>query len=131
MMVNISTDLMRGVLAEAAVAERPEAATLPALPPPPEKADYVRDWFALSGRDPTVDEMAVCVAEQNPMGIRALIATKAETPEEKAAVQSIAPSLGPCLPQGATLKANRESLRAALADAFYHRLTALPRATAN
>lgn len=118
-------DIMRGNFAEAALASRPEVASLSALPAlPPEKADYRRDWFALSGRDPTVNEMAVCVAEQNPAGIRALIATKAEAPEEKAAVQAIAPTLGPCLPQGATLKANRQGLRAALAEALYQRVVA-------
>jgi len=36
----------------------------------------------------------------------------------------ISPALGPCLHAGATLTSNRQSLRAALAEAYYHRLHA-------
>ncbi len=125
-MIMTSPDVMRGNYAEAVLAKITEDDKLQPVPaptagPPP---SYVRDWFAITSRHPTIDEMAVCVAEQNPEGIRRLIATRPETDEEKAGVQAIAPSLGPCLPQGATLKANRQSLRAALAEALYHRAIA-------
>ena len=103
-MIIISRDVMRGNYAEAAMNKMSEDDALQPLAPQP---SYTRQWFALTGRDPVVDEMAVCVADQNPAGIKALLATKPETTEEKAAVQSIASSLGPCLPHSATLKANR------------------------
>lgn len=127
-MVITSPDVMRGNYAEAAMAKMTEddglqpiaASSAEGVPPP----SHVRDWFVLTGRHPVTDSMAVCVAEQNPAAIRGLIATRPETAEEKAAIQAIAPSLGPCLPQGATLKANRQSLRAALAEALYHRAVA-------
>ena len=115
-------DVMRGNYAEAAMSKMAEDDGL--APLAPAQIGYAREWFALTGRDPVVDEMAVCVAEQNPAGIQALLATKPETPEEKAATTALGPVLGPCLPQGATLKANRQSLRAALAEALFHRAVA-------
>lgn len=121
-------DVLRGMLAEAALFGLKQDDTLEALPA---QASYARDWFAISGRDPVANEMAVCVAEQNPRGISALLATKAESTEELAAARALSGSLGPCLPQGATLKANRQSLRAALAEALFHRATAPALATSN
>ena len=116
--ISASRDVMRGMYAEAALESIHEDDDLRPLPAQP---DYVRDWFVITGRPPVVDEMAVCVADQNPQAVRALLATEAETPKELAAVQALGATLGPCLPQGATLKANRQSLRAALAEALYHR----------
>lgn len=118
--VDIPQDVMRGMLAEAALAN---IWKLDALQPLPAQPSYQRDWFGATGRDRAADEMAVCAAEQNPAGIRTLIATTPESGEELSAVQALGATLGPCLPQGATLKANRQSLRAALAEALYHRAT--------
>ena len=123
-----SQDVMRGMYAEAILDTIKEDEVLQPLPSQP---SYTRDWFAITGRDVVVDEMAVCVAEQNPAGIKALLATSAETPEELAAVRALTPSLGPCLPQNATLKANRQGLRAALAEALFHRATAPATAMSN
>lgn len=119
--IHTPPDVLRGMLAEAALFGMKQDDTLEASPA---QASYVRQWFAISGRDPVANEMAVCVAEQNPQGIRALLATTAESAEELAAARALSGSLGPCLPQGATLKANRQSLRAALAEALFHRATA-------
>ena len=114
-------DVMRGMLAEAALGKIGNA---DALAPVSAPASYQRDWFAATSRNPAVDEMAVCTAETNPAGVRDLLGTTPESPEELAAAQSLSATLGPCLPQGATLKANRQALRAALAEALYHRATA-------
>lgn len=126
--VQTATEVMRGMLAEAALSKLPNDNALQPLPAQP---GYARDWFAATGRDPSVDEMAVCVADQNPAAINALLATKPESPEELTALRAIGPSMGPCLRQGATLKANRQGLRAALAEALFHRATAPALATTN
>lgn len=125
--VGTSSDIWRGMLAEAALGKMGHDIALEALPT---SVDYRRDWFAVTGRPAAVDEMAVCTADRDPAGVRALMATTPEAPEERVAVQALSPTLGPCLPQGATLKANRLSLRAALAEALYHRAVAPPRAAA-
>ena len=119
--VQMPEDIRRGMFAEAALRD---IASVDTIAPVSTETSYVRSWFVVTGRVPAVDEMAVCTAAQNPDGIRALLATKPETPEELKAAQSLAPTLGPCLPQGATLKANRQSLRAALAEALFHRAVA-------
>jgi hypothetical protein len=126
--VQTPPDVLRGMLAEAALYNMKQDDALDALPA---QASYVRPWFAVSGRDPVANEMAVCVAEQNPRGIRTLLATDRESSEELAATRALSGSLGPCLPKGATLKANRQSLRAALAEALFHRATAPALATTN
>lgn len=121
-------DIYRGSLAEAVLGKMDAAMSgLAALPPQPA---VMLDWFALTGRDPVVDSMAVCVTESNPQGVAALLRSRDETDAEKAALRGLAPSLGPCLLTGATLKANRQSLRAALAEAMYHRVTAPPAGSA-
>ena len=119
--VRAPDDVMRGMLAEAALRDAKAAGD---LGPNPAEAAYARNWFAATGRAPVVDEMAVCMAERHPIGIRKLLGTTPESAEELEVVQALGGVLAPCLPQGATLKANRQTFRAALADAFYHRATA-------
>jgi len=118
--VNAPADILRGMLAEAALGKIDTRSLAPVAAP----ANYQRSWFVATGRNPAVDEMAVCTAEMNPAGIHALLKTTPDSGEELAAAQSLGATLGPCLPQGATLKANRQALRAALAEAIYHRVTA-------
>jgi hypothetical protein len=113
-----SPDIMRGLLAEAVLNEKHVAKDLPPLPI---QQIYTRDWFGMTGRNIEVDIMSACVAETNPGAINALIGTIPGTAEEGAAISAIAPSLGPCLRAGAKLNANRQSLRAALAEALYQR----------
>ena len=110
--------IMRGLLAEAVLSETHAAKNLPPLPI---QQVYTRDWFGLTGRNIEVDIMSACAAETNPAAINALLGTIPGTPEEGAAISAIAPSLGPCLRAGAKLNANRQSLRAALAEALYQR----------
>ena len=113
--IDVPGDVFRGMLAEAALHQIGRAATLaPAASP----ESYTRGLVRLvTGRDPAVDAMAVCTAEVNPAAVRDMLKTQPDSAEEFAAAQSLGATLGPCLPQGATLKANRQSLRAALAEA--------------
>jgi len=123
---HVPNDIFRGLLAEAVLDDERGLESLPALPI---EQGYQRRWFSMTGRDGTVDEMAACAAETNPAGVRALLATRAQRKEEASAVNALGPTLGSCLRTGATLKANRQSLRAALAEALYHRVfTPLPAA---
>lgn len=114
-------DVFRGKLAEAFLKRRSnEVSALPALPL---EKDYSRPWFAATGRNPVIDEMGVCVADTNPKGVAGILATQGYSNEERAAFGAVAPSLGNCLRAGAKLQANRQALRAALADALYQRVT--------
>jgi hypothetical protein len=46
------------------------------------------------------------------------------TPEEGQAFAALSPDMGKCLRAGTKLQANRQSLRAALAEALFQRLNA-------
>jgi hypothetical protein len=120
--VSFPTDVLRGMLSEAALKD--EAREVTALPALPLAKEYARPWFAVSSRDAVIDEMAACVADTNPGGVAALLATRAYTNEERTVFGALGPSLGPCLRVGAKLQANRQALRASLADALYQRLHA-------
>ncbi len=117
---HFETDTLRGKLAEALLKNDKDA--INALPILPLGKDYSRTWFAATGRDAVIDEMAVCVADTNPRGIAALIATRGFSKEEGVAFGAVVPTLGTCLRVGAKLQANRPALRAALADALYQRI---------
>lgn len=115
-----SKGLMRGMIAEAALRGSSSASALQPLPL--EQKGYVRPWFAATGRDPSVDEMATCIADTDPAGIAALIATAPNSESESRALSDIQPWLGKCLSANTTLHADRTALRAALADALYQRV---------
>ncbi len=119
--VSAPDDILRGMLAEAALRDVRAAS---GLGPLAAERSYARPWFAATGRDAAVDEMAVCMAAQHPIGIRKLLGTPPESTEELAVIQALGGVLAPCLPEGATFKANRQAFRAALAEAFYHRAEA-------
>lgn len=116
--MRIPNDIYRGMIAEAALRQDVKAGSLAPLPL---KAEYAAPWFAATGRNAAVDELGMCVAETNPAGVRALLSTTAETSEEARAMATLSPFLGPCLAANAKLQANRQSLRAVLAEALYHR----------
>jgi hypothetical protein len=118
-------DVMRGMIAEELVKrEAAQVAQLPLLQPLHQI--YVRPWYPVTNRDPIVDEMATCVADVNPVGILALFQTDAYTDGEMAVVRNLSPDFGRCLRAGARLTANRQSLRAALAEALYQRTQPWP-----
>ena len=120
--VQIPPPIMRGMLAEAAL-DRAEsqAKALPALPL---QQIYQRNWYALTGRHLTVDEMGACIADTNPAGIMALVNTVPVSKEEAVAFTALRPSLGTCLRAGTKLQASQQALRAALAEALFQRLNA-------
>ena len=108
----------RGMVAEALLKRSTTARTLPALP---QVSSYTAGWFALSGRPRAVDEMAMCVAATNPGGIITLLGTKPGSPWQRQALTALTPSLGACLAKGYQLDTKPAGLRAALAEALYHR----------
>ena len=117
-----TNEVLRGMLAERALVKAwPQIAALPTLPL--EKI-YVRPWFAVTGRHLSVDEMGACIADVNPAGIAALIRTVPTTAGEGSAFAALTPDMGRCLRAGTKLQANRQSLRAALAEALFQRINA-------
>lgn len=118
-------DILRGMIAEEMVKRNTGAiAQLPLLQPLHQI--YSRPWYATTNRDPIVDEMATCVADVNPMGTLALLQTDYYSDAEMAQVRTLSPDIGRCLRAGATLKANRQAMRAALAEALYQRTQPWP-----
>lgn len=115
---SLPIDIKSGILAEHLLDPR----EMGELAPRPLQKSYERSWFGLSGRNIVVDEMAACVADTNPIGIRDLVRTRPESSEEKAALTALSSSFGPCLRVGAKLQANRTGLRAALAEALLQRI---------
>lgn len=116
-MVSMPIDVERGLIAEQLLLNgRVTPSSVPEAP-----GKYEGRFSEVSGRDPTVDEMADCAAAVDPVRLMALLNSKADTEEEKAAFAALGPVFGQCLVSGAKLKANRLSLRSALAEALYHR----------
>jgi len=120
--VNIPPDILRGMLAEAALARSHDGAA--ALQPLPLQLVYQRDWYAITGRNVSVDEMGACVADTNPGGVLALTRTRPTSAEENAAFGALMDNFGKCLRSGVKLQASRQALRAALSDALFQRLSA-------
>lgn len=118
----IPRDILRGMLAETALGR--DDARVAALQPLPLQQIYQRNWFAVTGRHVSVDEMAACIADTNPAGIISLSRTVPFSKEESAAFSGLNGNLGTCLRAGTKLQASRQALRAALADALYQRLNA-------
>lgn len=116
----------RGMLAEGVLKKDKRAATLAPLPLQPV---YERPWTALTGRPPSVDEMAICVADVDPAGIMAVLATLPQSREERGAFSGLSEAMGKCLQNGIELSADALALRTAFAEALYHRAYA-PQATA-
>jgi hypothetical protein len=117
----ISIDMLRGRLAEQALlAAAPPTEALQPLPL--QQRRYIRPWFAATGRNSAVDEMAACIADTDPAGIMALVRTTAGSNDENGAISGLSQSLAKCLSAGTRLDASRPALRAALADALYQRV---------
>ena len=118
----IPPDIFRGMLAEAAF--KRDGNGVQALQPLPIQQIYQRNWFAVTGRHVTVDEMGACIADTNPAGVLALARSVPTSKEESAAFTALGPNLGACLRAGTKLQASRQALRAALSEALYQRLHA-------
>lgn len=118
--ISYPPDVMRGDLAEELV-KRDHAAAAQLQPLPLQKI-YSRPWYAFTGRDVSVDEMATCVADTNPGAVLALLDSAPYSDGEGAAFANLVPYMGPCLRAGTKLAGAREPLRAALAEALYQRM---------
>ena len=118
-------DIFRGMLAEKLLkTDSTRVRQLPLLQPL--QQIYTRPWYPATARDPIVDEMATCVAEVNPVGTFSMLATEAYSDAEGAAMGALRADFGRCLRAGAKLQANRQALRAALAEALYQRTQPWP-----
>ena len=118
-------DVLRGMLAEHMLKKEPtRVRMLPQLQPL--QQIYVRPWYPSTARDPIVDELATCVAEVNPAGTFAMLRTEPYSAVEGAAMGTLGADFGRCLRAGAKLRANRQALRAALAEALYQRTQPWP-----
>ena len=112
---------LRGALAEQALRKSwATAQGLAALPV--QQKRYMRPWFAATGRNAVVDEMAACLADSDPAGVVQLIETRRGSFKEGAAFTKLRPGLDRCLIAGTKVEADATALRAALADALYQRV---------
>lgn len=67
-----------------------------------------------------------CVVRANPDGVKQVLLAKVATPEERARLQALMPSLSGCMPQGRSLTFSPVVLRGSLAINYY-RLAHAPR----
>lgn len=118
---NLDRGKLRGLAAESLLKR---SKTVAALAPLPKAPNYAGAWTVATGRVRAVDEMAICVAAIDPAGIRALLATAPSSNMQRQAIANLTPSLGACLAKGYQLDTRPVALRAALAEALYHRDTA-------
>jgi len=104
----------------------------PAQSPVPASADpwFVAPLAALPAGS-TIDrgsllaqEFGHCLSVTDWPSSRALLAARADSPEEAGAFQALRPILGSCLPQGLRLEITPKSLREYLAEPFLHLLIA-------
>lgn len=124
--VAMSRDVYRGNMAEAVMRSagaQPVPAALPL------QAQYSSPFTEVSGRNVVVEEMGVCLAATQPAAVAGVLASDPASAGEAAAIRVMTPMLVQCLTANAKLTANRQALRATMAEAYYHRLTA-PVATA-
>ncbi len=113
---------MRGLLAEAALRKLCFLNDLDKqLPRLPIAEGYNKTWFKMTQRSNTVNAMSACFADTRPDLVVNLLKTKPVTKEENKAIGEVAGELGPCLINGAQLQANAFTLRAALAEGYFHR----------
>lgn len=114
--------VLRGMLAEHWLKKSAPGVGL--LQPLPLQPVYQRPWFATTAREPVVDEMGACLADVNSAGVLSLIRTEPYSDGEREAFVALSSTMASCLRAGAKLEANRQALRAAVAEALYHRVRA-------
>ncbi|UAB77240.1 hypothetical protein INR77_10475 [Erythrobacter sp. SCSIO 43205] len=76
------------------------------------------------------ESLGMCMAQSQPQSIAALIESEPASQGETAAIQAIAPHLGPCITEGVEAKFDKSSLRALLSFGLYrtlHQATELER----
>lgn len=94
-----------------------EAFSVNAVPPPTASLPLRTNFFMLY--------LADCVHKVAPAEVKAVVTEPAASPAQKRAFSVLIPLLGPCVPQGMTLKLNRMTLEHAFAEYLY-RASPLP-----
>jgi hypothetical protein len=67
----------------------------------------------------TVEDLAMCLARKDPATVRKLIDAKPTSADESALITRLIPNLGPCVPQGLSIKFNKQTVRAYAAVGLY------------
>ncbi|HET9336659.1 MAG TPA: hypothetical protein VFO12_09665 [Sphingomicrobium sp.] len=70
----------------------------------------------------TAEDLASCIARRDPTIVRALIDTKPTSTEEATLIGKLVKHLGGCVPAGAKLKLNKQTVRAYAAVGLHHLL---------
>jgi hypothetical protein len=83
------------------------------------RAQEIRDSHATAMGLRTMAMLGECVARRNPEAVRGLALTQPATPEESAALATVQPAIGSCLPTGATVRLNRAIIRGSLLLNYY------------
>jgi hypothetical protein len=65
-------------------------------------------------------DFADCVVQTDPYSADDFFRSTAGSADEKAALQALIPSLGPCLPQGVQMEVNPTALRVWVGEALWH-----------
>lgn len=117
--MTVRAPLLAGAMAEWLILSRHRDADLAGISAMPEER------MAEIGLAPRTayEDVALCVARLDPSGIRALIDTDPASPQERAILRRIVPSLGSCLPEGQAFTFGPPSLRGLLAVGLYRVLS--------
>lgn len=90
-----------------------------ALPKNKKKADEAKEEFELERVDGFLARYAECVVRRSPIESRKLLTSKVASAEEKQTFGSMNDGLSRCMPEGSTVRFGRETLRGAIAVAYY------------
>ena len=89
------------------------------LPKSKKKADQAKEEFELERIDGFLARYAECVVRRSPVESRKLLASEVASSEEKQTFGSMNDGLSRCMPEGSTVRFGRETLRGAIAVAYY------------
>lgn len=90
-----------------------------ALPKNKKKADEAKEEFELERVDGFLARYAECVVRRSPIESRKLLTSEVASAEEKQTFGSMNDGLSRCMPEGSTVRFGRETLRGAIAVAYY------------
>lgn len=120
--MNLGQRTLQGLFAEASFRALPQDSLVLAVDGAP---NYAAGWVSSIPALSVVDRMAICLAAGHPAESIALVRSDPGTPGEAAAMTAVMPHIQTCLVMGATLKADRTTVRLAVATALYHRQSVL------
>lgn len=95
-----------------------------ALPKNEKKADQAKEEFELERVDGFLARYAECAVRRSPVESRKLLASEVASAEEKQTFGSMNDGLSRCMPEGSTVRFGRETLRGAIAVAYYRLIDA-------